>query len=185
MSAVAPTSMTSTVAPASMTAMMTAAIMTGTVMRVPAAAVAEGERHLRRAARHGDASAAIANRILECRLVQQPGFGKRLAVRRRTFGQMRIVMNESAHDALTIARVFGGVQNVLMPEIIQVLRPGNDRLARVRRDEKEKLAIFVLHTTRALRNRQKTPLRARNFARTELKSIAATFSHRSSMASLR
>jgi len=49
---------------------------------------------------------------------------------------MRIMVDEAAEDFSAIARVTLGVQNVFVPKIIDIARPGHDRLSLAQHNQK-------------------------------------------------
>src|SRR5258708_23976696 len=82
----------------------------------------------------------------------------RLAVRGGAFGQVRVVMDEVPDDGLAVLRVPGGVENVLVPEVVEILRPRHDGFARVARNEVKELAVLLLDAIRAVPDLPPPPL---------------------------
>lgn len=60
------------------------------------------------------------------------------------------MLDESTPDRFAVAGVFGGVEDVLMPEVIEFLGPRDDRLAGVGRDQVEELAILLFQLVGAV-----------------------------------
>src|SRR5690348_8512614 len=56
---------------------------------------------------------------------------------------MRVVMDERAEDLVAVASVFGSVEDVLVPEIVERARPRHHRFPRMGDDQIEELAIFT------------------------------------------
>src|SRR5205823_5773 len=108
------------VMPAATVMAAAAVVPTAVMMRVRCFAVAKGDRHVG-GATWGAGSAAVADLFLEGLAIYLARRRECLRVRRRALRQMGVVMNESAHDGFAIARVLLRVENVLMPEIVQVL----------------------------------------------------------------
>ena len=54
-------------------------------------------------------------------------------------------MNKSSQDCVAVLSVLGRIQNMLVPEIIEVARPRHDRLLGIADNEVKKLPIFSLH----------------------------------------
>jgi hypothetical protein len=57
---------------------------------------------------------------------------------------VRVVVNEPPEDRLTVCGVFGGVQDMLVPEVVHLLRPGDHDLTGVRCDQVEELLVLLL-----------------------------------------
>lgn len=74
----------------------------------------------------------------------------RCGVTLRTFLQGGIVVNEPSDELVAVTRVLLGVQYVLVPIFVEVLRPRNDCLALVPNDECQELPVLLLGSARAL-----------------------------------
>lgn len=81
----------------------------------------------------------------ECLTIHLPCFFRGDIVSRRPLREMWIVMNEFAEQKLAISLVLQSIQNVLMPEIVQVLRPRDDRSTSVVGDQKQELPILFFN----------------------------------------
>ena len=65
---------------------------------------------------------------------------------------MWVVMDEPAQERVAIPGVFCRIQNVLMPKIVEVMRPGHNGFPGIGCDKIQELTIFRLHAIRAPAN---------------------------------
>lgn len=72
------------------------------------------------------------------------GRGKRLFVSRRSLGDVGVVVDEPTKQIHAIVGVFGRIEDMGVPEIIHVLRPGND-VVRRRSRQIEELTIMAFY----------------------------------------
>lgn len=85
-------------------------------------------------------------RGLECRprVLPRPGFHC------RRLPDMRIVVNESAEDFLAVRTVAARVENVLMPELVEIIRPRHHDSIRTLRKQIQESAVVRLRLVRLL-----------------------------------
>ncbi len=84
-----------------------------------------------------------------------PGLLGRLSVTLRIVGYVRIVMDEVTENVAAIRVIFLGVQDVLMPKLVEIVAavfawPGNDCIGTIRRDQNEKAPILAFRFAYAL-----------------------------------
>ena len=108
-------------------AVMVATVMARVMAAVGPAPIAVAEDHWGIGAVAGLAGCAFAlsGGLAEGGEIELTRLGEGEGIGSRSFERMRRVMNQAAGDGVAVGGVFGGVEDVLMPEVIQIGRPGD------------------------------------------------------------